>query len=380
MRRDPIAFLVRSILLRLTDVIELWRDSVWLHTHIASGTRLPGTQAAPAFHPYRDLSMALISGAVTAAAVIGAVVFWILSAWPTGPTAVTFTGIICAIMGGRDDPVAGSTDFLRMSLFVTLVAACYLLVILPPLTGFVPLVAALAPFYLICGLFLAMPSTSPLVMPVIFIGGGLMAITNRMVYDFETFINLAIGDLFGIGMAVVALHLLRPRGVVWAVRRLVLGLLRDLATICHAAKVDRAAFESRMFDRINALFARLDPMMPEDRAIIQGGLASLRVGLNIIALRTLLPDLPAMAAEPVQETLEELADHFTEIAGGGDKPVPLALLERVNRQILALDEDASTVRTAEAIFSIGMTMRQHSQFFGEPSSADTIDGLAAVTA
>jgi uncharacterized membrane protein YccC len=303
-----------------------------------------------------------------------------LSAWPSGPSAVTFTGIVCAIMGGRDDPVAGSTDFLRMSLVGALVAACYLLAILPPLTGFVPLVAALAPLYLICGLFLATPSASPLVMPVIFIGGGLMAITNRMVYDFETFINSAIGYLFGIGMAVVALNLLRPRGVMWAARRLVRGLLRDLATICHAAKVDRAAFESRMFDRINALFARLDPMIREERAIVQGGLASLRVGLNIIVLRTLLPDLPAMAAEPVRNTLQQLADHFAEIAGDGNKPVPSALLERVNRQILALDEDAPTVRTAEAIFNIGMTMRQHSQFFGEPSSADTVDGLAAVTA
>ena len=158
------------------------------------------------------------------------------------------------------------------------------------------------------------------------------------------------------------------------------GLHLDLASICHTAKVDRAAFQSRMFDRINALFARLDPMMPEDRAIIQGGLASLRVGLNIIVLRTLLPDLPAMAAEPVRETLAQLADHFASIAEGRNKPLPSALLERVNRQILALDEDASTVRTAEAMFNIGMTMRQHSQFFGEPESADTVDGLAAVTA
>ena len=67
--------------------------------------------AAPAFQPYRDLAAALIDGAVTVIAVIVASAFWILSAWPSGPTAVTFTAIICAITGGRDDPGVVSINF-----------------------------------------------------------------------------------------------------------------------------------------------------------------------------------------------------------------------------------------------------------------------------
>lgn len=381
LRRDPRTFLVRSILLRLIDVLDFWRDAVWLRTHISSRTPLPNIQAAPALHPYRDLSAALMGGAVTAAAVIGATAFWIFSAWPSGPTAVTFAAIICAVMGGRDDPAAAAAGFLRMSVVGAVVAACYLFVILPPLTGFVPLVAALAPLYLICGLLLAIPSTVPLVMPLIFTGGGLMGITNRMVYDFDAFSNTAVGYVSGIGMAVAALYLLRPRGAAWMVRRLLRGLFRDLAGVCSRAKADRAAFESRMFDRINALFVRLDPMDARDRAVIQGGLASLRVGLNAIALRAWLQEMPPVGRALVEEFLAELEGHFTALAAGGDAPAPSALLDRVNRLILISDQDALLVRAAESIFSIDMTMRQHFEFFEKPWRADAAAGtLATVTA
>jgi len=379
LRRDRFAFLARSILLRLTDVIDLWRDAVWLRTHVSSGIRLPGSLAAPAFRPYRDLNAALIDGAVTAIMVIVASAFWILSAWPSGPTAVTFAAIICAITGGRDDPGVISINFLRMSVLGALIAALYVFAILPPLTGFIPLVAVLAPFYLFCGLLLANPSTVQVVMPLIFTGGGLMAITNRMAYDFESFLNNALGYIVGIGMGAVALHLLRPKGAKRAVERLLHGLFRDLANVFRTTHLDRAGFESRMFDRINALFARLDPMIAEDRAIIQGALASLRIGLNAIALRTWLPELPAAASAPIENALTVLAGHFLEVARRRRGLVPSGVLDQVTRQILALDESAVTVRAAESIFAIGMTMRQHSEFFGEPRDYGAADEMVAVT-
>lgn len=380
LRRDRFAFLARSILLRLTNVVDLWRDAVWLRTHVSSGTRLPGSLAAPAFRPYRDLNAALIDGVVTTITVIAASAFWILSAWPSGPIAVTFAAIICAITGGRDDPGVASINFLRMSLLGALIAAGYVFAILPPLTGFVALAMALAPFYLFCGLLLANPSTVQVVMPMIFTGGGLMAITNRMNYDFEGFLNNALGYIVGIGMGAVGLYLLRPRGTKRAVGRLLHGLFRDLANVCQTTHLDREGFESRMFDRINALFARLDPMVTEDRAIIQGALASLRIGLNAIALRTWLPELPAAASVPIENALAALAGHFMELARGRRGPVPSEVLDQVTKQILALEESGLTVRAAESIFAIGMTLRQHSEFFGEPPGYSAADRMVAVTA
>jgi uncharacterized membrane protein YccC len=207
-----------------------------------------------------------------------------------------------------------------------------------------------------------------------------MAITNRMVYDFEGFLNNALGYIVGIGMGAVALYLLRPHGTKRAVERLLRGLFRDLANVCQTTHLDREGFESRMFDRINALFALLDPMVSEDRAIIQGALASLRIGLNASALRGWLPELPSAASVPIENTLTVLTSHFMELARGRRSPVPSEVLDQVTRQILALDESGLTVRASESIFAIGMTMRQHSEFFGEPRGYGEADRMVAVTA
>jgi uncharacterized membrane protein YccC len=380
LRTDASAFLVRSILLRLRDMLELWKDVIWIRAHIASGQHLPGPNAAPAFHPYRDVTGALLGGLVTAATVLGASAFWIFSAWPSGPLAVTFAGIICAIVAARDDAVAASTMFLKMSFFGTLIALVYVFAVLPPITDFITLVIALAPFYLACGLLLAIPAAVPLVMPIIFIGGGLMSLTNTMTYDFAGFSNSALGYIVGIAMGVAGLSLLRPLRTDWPVERLMRGVLRDLANIAGHGPADRTAFESRMFDRINALFARLNPMTTKERSVIQGGLAGLRLGLNILVLRDALPDMPPPVAAIVTQSLAKLASSFSQLARGRRTDLPSAPLEAASRQILAYDENPVTMRTAESLYSIAMLLRQHPILFGPPEPDDVPASLHPVTA
>jgi uncharacterized membrane protein YccC len=217
-------------------------------------------------------------------------------------------------------------------------------------------------------------------MPVIFVGGGLISIRNSMNYDFESFLNSALGYIVGIGMGSVALRLLRPAGVGWTVRRLVRGLFRDLAETCRATKTDRATFESRTFDRINALFARLDPSIDEERMLIQGGLASLRIGLNVLVLRRLLPELPPPTAASVTDVLTTLASHFGQSAKGRKKALPLDVLQFAYQRILSIGEGSSSLWTAEALFSIAMTLRQHESFFGEPSHESAGDRTAVAIA
>jgi uncharacterized membrane protein YccC len=364
LRTDPDAFLVRSILLRLRDVLGMWRDAVWIRTHIAAGRHPPDAANTPAFHPYRDVTLALVGAAVSAAAVLIASAFWIFTAWPNGPTAVTFAGIMCAIMGARDNPVSSSIGFLRMSIVGSVIAAVYVFVVLPTLSTFSALVMALAPFYLACGLFMTAPSTLPFAMPLIFVSGGLIGLANTMSYDFAVFTNNAIGYVVGIGIGAAALALLRPLGAEWTVRRLTRGLMADLAEVAGSASPQpRSAFESRMFDRINALFMRLDPMVDQQRSTLQGSLAGLRVGLNLLLLRILLPSLKPAAAPSIEIALAALADHFRRMARGRKAVAPLTLIEAARDQILALDEDAALTRVAESLYNIEVTLRQHSLFF-----------------
>ena len=380
LRTDREAFLVRSILLRLGDVLALWREAVWIRTHIFLGLHPPESDPAPAFRPYRDITLAVVGALLSAVTVMIASAFWIFTAWPNGPTAVAFAGIMCAIMGARDNPAAASAVFLKMSVIGTAVAGFYLFAVLPTLSTFSALVIALAPFYLACGLLLTSPAAVPFAMPLIFVGGGLIGLTNVMMYDFVAFINGAIGYVVGIGIGAVALGLLRPLGTDWAVQRLTRGMIRDLAHIAGAAATEpRSVFESRMFDRINALFMRLDPMVADQRALLQSCLAGLRIGLNILALRTLLPTLPSEAASSVRDALAALADHFRRMLHRRYSDMPLSVLEAARDRILARDQSAALTRAAEALYSIEATLRQHSDFFGPAAAPRPLSSMERVT-
>ena len=366
LRADTRLFLVRSMLLRLGDLLDTWRDAVWLRTHIVSGRRLPGNPPAPSFRPYRDLSAALLGGAIATFAVLATSAFWIFSGWPNGPTAVTFAAIICAIMGGRDNPAAASAVFLWMSFVGIAIAAFYLFAVLPPLSGFVALAVALAPFYLIAGIFLAVPQAVRFALPLILTAGGLMPIVNTMTYDFTAFFNSALGYVTGIGMGVASLGLLWPLRTDWAVQRLIRGMFLDLAAISRNEHADRAAFESRMFDRNNALFARLDPMKTGMRATIQGGLGSLRLGLNVMVLHSLQHQLPRPAARIVSTACRDIADYFTRAARNRVDQTPLPSLGAVSAELLHYDDSAVALRAAEALYNIDMLMKRHAVFFGQP--------------
>ena len=368
LRDVPGAFLVHSILSRLQDVLAMWQEAVWLRAHIAAGVAPRDAGPAPSFRPYRDATFAAVGGLISAITVLVASAFWIASAWSNGPAAVTFAGIMCAIMGGRDDPASAATGFMKMSLVGVVLAATYLFVVLPPLTTFPALVVALVPLYLGCGLLLTFPGTVPYTMPVIFIGGGLIGLSNTMDYSFDSFVNNYLGYVVGMATGAAALTLLRPLGTEWIVQRLTRGIMRDLARLARSATPEpRSAFESRMFDRINALLMRLDPMNAMQRAAMRGALASLRVGLNILALESMLATLPPGAASSVRGVLDALADHF------GRRVRPhvsglLPTLEAARDRCLALGDDALLTRAAESLYSIEMTLRQHPGFFGSSAA------------
>ncbi|AEI01364.1 putative transmembrane protein [Afipia carboxidovorans OM5] len=370
LRVDTRSFLVRSMLLRLGDVLDLWRDVVWLRTHIARGQRLPPDTPTPSRRPHRDFATALLGGGIAALAVLLTSAFWILSAWPNGWTAVIFAGIICAIMGGRDNPAAASTIFLWMSLAGIPIAAFYLFVILPPLSGFAALAIAFAPFYLVTGALLAVPRAIPFTLPLILTAGGLMPIVNTMTYDFAAFLNSAIGFIGGTGIGVLTLALFWPLRTDWAVQRLMCATFADLAAIGHG-NIDRPAFESRMFDRSNALFARLDPMKADERAIMQGSLGSLRLGLNMITLHRLRYSLPTAAVRTITNALADIAEYFTRASHNALGATPLPALSRASAELLHSDDSPLVLRAAESLYNIDMLMKRHAIFFGQPTADAT---------
>jgi uncharacterized membrane protein YccC len=363
LRADRGAFVMRTLLLRLRDALVLWRESLLLNIHISVGARPPDSGPAPSFRRYRDHELAAVGAFIVAAAVLIASACWILAAWPKGPLAVTYAGVITAVLGARDDPVTVSAVWLKMAVVATAISSLYLFVVLPPLDTFLALVVALAPFYLVCGILQSAPATAGFALPLIFIAGGLMDVSNAMTQDFADFLNVFLAYFTGIAIAATTLSLMRPLGAAWSVRRLTRGIIVELAQLASPRSApSRSVFESRMFDRINALLARLDPTQPEPRAVMQGSLASLRVGLNILVLKVVRRNLPLDAGQAVDAGLAALAAHFCR-GGGGGAASPLPALEEALARVLDLGESAALVRAAEALYGIDSTIRQHPTFF-----------------
>jgi hypothetical protein len=159
-------------------------------------------------------------------------------------------------------------------------------------------------------------------------------------------------------------------------QRFVTGIMADLSRMASGSGLSQAEFESRMFDRVNGLFSRLDHASPGDRPILHGSLASLRVGHNIMILRRLSDRLPPPGTRAAEAALAALERHFG-LAWrhrGRSGPEAMAALARAGEVLQGLETDRNTVAALVAVIAIWVTMSYQSEFFAMPQA----DGPALI--
>ena len=363
MRQDPRLILVRNILKRFDDVLVLQRRIRRLRDAVHAGRRVgPGGRAASV--RYREPILALVAGAISATAVLVASARWIGTAWANGGSAVVFAAVICSIMAALDDPAAAAGGFLRMTTLSAILSGLALFAVLPLVNDFAGLTAVLALFYIPFGMIMALPRIGTSVMPLGLNFTALLAISNTTPpSEFDVFANGALGLIGGICVGILMFRLLRPLGVAWAIERIHGAILRDLARLSRSGAPGRDAFEATMFDRVNALFARLDTADPQQRATLQGALAALRIGLNILALRRAAADLPAPLRGRVQETLGVLARHFSLLARGKRGELPSGPASGAMAALREQGEGEASEMALLTIAAIRATLDRHAEFF-----------------
>jgi uncharacterized membrane protein YccC len=364
MVRDHETILIRNILLRLSDIVGRWQTILDLRDSLSSGRPMSMPQAAPSAARYRDYTLALVAGATSTAAVSATSVLWITSDWAQGSSAVIFSGVICSILASLDNPAPAAENFMRMTLISAVLAAIYMFGILPGLDDFASLTVALLPFYLPFGILLALPRIGLQVTPLGLNVVALLGLSNTPSQpDLATFLNSTIALVAGIGAGILSFRLLRPLGVEWTVRRIRSGVLNDLERLALPGAVNRDRFASRMFDRINALFTRLDVSDEEQRAMMRSTLAALRIGFNILLLRSARNGLPQNTAQAVDKALSALAIHFRELGSNRRGAGSVRELDQAVATLLEHpSERADDVLTA--LVAIGSALHRHSDFFG----------------
>jgi uncharacterized membrane protein YccC len=243
---------------------------------------------------------------------IGAVeVFWIVTAWPNGALAITFTAISVIIFAPKAD-VAYAVA-MSFTVGVGLAAVCAAIVAFAGL----PNVETFAGFSIVMGLFLvpagALMAQSWQATMFAALAGNfvpLLAPANQTSYDTVQFYNAALAIVLGCGAAALSFRLLPPLSPALRSRRLLALTLRDLRRHATAA-VQRPPddWENRMYSRLAALPDQADPLQ---RAQL---LAALSVGTDIIRLRHLAPQLGLVSE--LDSALEALAQGNSVTATAG---------------------------------------------------------------
>jgi uncharacterized membrane protein YccC len=236
-----------------------------------------------------DFLPALLNALRAVAALFSVEFFWIATAWPDGPTMITFTAVGVILFSPRAEAAYPSVlEFAVGTAVAVGLAALLNFVVLPTLHGGFPSLAlilgcVLVPLGAMSGgtwrkqAFTAMVTN---LLPI-------LAIENQPSYDGTRFLNVALAISAGTVAAAIFLRLLPPLPPARRIQRLLALTLRDLRRLV----VQRPRFETGAW--IGLASQRL-AAMPQQATLDQEAqlLAGLSVGEASIALLQARPHLP----------------------------------------------------------------------------------------
>ncbi|WP_010186654.1 FUSC family protein [Sphingomonas sp. PAMC 26605] len=349
-----------SLLARLAELIDAHRNARDLLDQMRSPLRAPLNPgvarllARTARRPlHRDRGIALRAAAGTVATILLGCIFWIGTGWADGAGAVLIAGVCCALFGNSDDPAPAIMAFFYGTIIGLVIAAVYAFAILPRITDFPTLIAALAPALLIGGVFLSRPRTTLITLGALLGGINTVGLNDRYGGSFDTFVNGGVSQLIGTIFAVVTVGLFQTIGADTAARRLIRAGWRELAQRSNAAGVpDTAGWVARMLDRIGLLAPRLALQGKDPGKPLLDALSDLRVGFAIGELRQLRIDGTSYDAARITPVLKGVGAHYRALRP--DRPAPPApvLLADLDSAIDAMAADAEPARARAGVLAL----------------------------
>lgn len=349
---------VASFANRLRHLIDVVSDCQRLRAAIADGR---GVDTLPlAFAPdtvgtavlHRDHAHALWTAAATALSVLVCCAVWIATGWTDGASAPIFAAVVGSLFAGVDEPLPAFRKLYRVFLLVIAVNGIYTFGLLPRITTFELVIAALMPTFVLFGWISARPATARIGSLLTVFTSVQLALDSSYNADFSTFANSSVALMVGVGLTGVVSGIVRLFGAAWIANRLLRSNWQTLAAVAESREPqNRVAVASLMQHRLALLASRITTVSAGSRADA-ANLRQLRTAVNIINLRKAAAGLASSASTAIDDLLGRLAAACRTHTGGR---LPHELLGR-------LDE------------TIGSTLREPDS----ESRNDVIDGLAAI--
>ncbi|HHT0321390.1 TPA: FUSC family protein [Raoultella planticola] len=293
---------LRYIVELMTLLQQCERLSDAIH-HAKSAPIQAEDHAAKGYVFHRDALSAARTALGAFVIILGGCLLWIYSAWPDGGTAISILGVCCTLFGSFDTPAPHIVKYIIGSVWGVLISLIYSFALLPPLSDFPVLVAALAPVYLLAGSLQARPPTTFMAMGITLTLPVLCELGARYSGDFADAANTAIALFFATGFAVIGMSLLQTVQADAAINRLLKLCQRDIRRSVNGVfKGDETHWTNLMIDRAALLLPRLPRSGPSSARALESLVHFLRIGLCVMRLRRC--DTPA--SSEINEVLYHL--------------------------------------------------------------------------
>ncbi|WP_332118778.1 FUSC family protein [Azorhizobium caulinodans] len=281
-----------------------------------AGGRLP-PQSQPLV--IADSLPAWLAGARAFLSVVTVALFWVASAWPTGPFAIAFAVISTLIFASfAEEARARAADYTIGVAVMSVLGSVIYFYVLPTLSTFPALMGLLFLLYVPLGMMQVGTWHSVLFLAMSISSLPLLGIGNPVAYDPAGYFNIALAILTGSAVGTLFFVILPPLGPERRARRLISLSARDLRRLL----LDQDRHDERHW---RALLSRRLESIPAQATLEQHGalLALLAIGHAVHRLR---------AAVTSGEGARALVTAFTALAEG-QPSVALEFLEIVERPI-----------------------------------------------
>jgi uncharacterized membrane protein YccC len=279
--------------------------------------------------------------------------FWIVTAWPSGTSAITWSAIFVILFSPTADQAYANAKTRLLGICLTAaLAAIFKFAVLPGSETFVGLAISIGLVLIPAGALSALSWQAAIFGSIASWFVPLVTPANPITYDTLQFYNSALAIVAGAGAAALAFRLLPPLSPGLRTHRLLAFSLRDLRRLTTGPIPWTAnEWEGRVYSRLSELPEQAEPLQ---RAQL---LAALAVGTEIIRLRRvarrfeLQPELDA--------ALDALA--------GGDSSAAIERLGGLDQMLAALSISRPgariRLRARGSILAMSEALAQHAAYF-----------------
>jgi uncharacterized membrane protein YccC len=265
-----------------------------LHRAVSRLATMPKRERTPLIRlrPYLDWPTALRNGARGVIVTMLAFLFWYVTQWPSGPTLLSYLVPASCLLATNPSASRASVDFSTGTLLA--IPASYVCesLMLPQISGFPLLLAALG-VCLLPGIWLQFhPRHGLRAFGYVVFFNAMITVRNPITFDDIGLINGWLAFIMGTAALMVVFRALLPPNPTQDANRLVHSITRAVARLGRARRPPiLESWESLQMQKALRLIQRLQPMETRLRQeISDSAFIAIELGRDVLRLRLLLTD------------------------------------------------------------------------------------------